>query len=383
MIAARRAGIDPFLAMDVLARANQRARAGKAVFHLETGQPGCRAPKSALEAAVAALESENLGYTEALGRPALRQRIARHYGETYGVEISPERVIVTSGSSAGFILAFLAAFDAGACLAMAVPGYPAYRNTARALDLEPLLVRCGPEEDFRLRPEALSRLNRWQGALMASPANPTGTMMSRDEIGAIADICRQRSAWLISDEIYHGICYGAPGETALSVAPNSIVINSFSKYYAMTGWRIGWMIVPEALVRPIERLAQNLYISPPAISQVAALAAMDARHELDGHVALYSRNRARLIKALQSAGLSAMAPSDGAFYLFVDVSSFGLSASRMADRLLEEAGVAVTPGLDFDPEQGERWLRLSYAGGESEITAAADALVEWCGNWRR
>jgi aspartate/methionine/tyrosine aminotransferase len=378
MTSARRAQIDPFLAMDVLARANQRARAGKAVFHLEAGQPGCRAPRAALDAAAAALESENLGYTEALGRPALRQRIARHYREAYDVDISPDRVIVTSGSSAGFILAFLAVFDAGARLAMAVPGYPAYRNTAKALDLEPVLVRCGPEQNFRLSAEALRLLNHWHGVLIASPANPTGTMMSRDEISAIADICEQQNAWLISDEIYHGICYGARGETALSVAPDAIVINSFSKYYAMTGWRIGWMIAPERLVRPIERLAQNLYISPPAISQVAALAAMDATDELDSHVALYARNRSLLIEALRHAGLNTMAPADGAFYLFADVSSFGLGATRMAEQLLEEAGVAVTPGLDFDPEQGESWLRLSYAGGESEIAAAASALVKWC-----
>ena len=378
MTPARRAQVDPFLAMDVLARANRRAEAGKAVYHLEAGQPGCSAPRAALEAAATALTSENLGYTEALGRPALRDRVARHYGESYGVDLAPERVIVTSGSSAGFILSFLAAFDAGSRLAMAVPGYPAYRNTAKALDLEPVLVRCGPEEDFRLSALALSRLNRWHGALIASPANPTGTMMSRSEIGDIADLCAQRKAWLISDEIYHGICYGAPGETALSVAPDAIVINSFSKYYAMTGWRIGWMIVPEVLVRPIERLAQNLYISPAAISQVAALAAMDATSELDGHVALYARNRSVLIAALRAAGLTTIAPADGAFYLYVDVSGFGLAASRLAERLLDEAGVAVTPGLDFDPEQGERWLRLSYAGSENEILAAADALVRWC-----
>jgi aspartate/methionine/tyrosine aminotransferase len=377
MTISRRAQIDAFLAMDVMARANQRARAGKAVFHLETGQPGCRAPKGALDAAAAALNSENLGYTEALGRPALRERIARHYREAYDVDLPASRVVVTTGSSAGFILAFLAAFDAGDRLAMAIPGYPAYRNTAKALDLEPVLIRCGPEQNFRLSPAALSQRNEWHGALIASPANPTGTMMSRGEIGAIADVCAQRDAWLISDEIYHGITYGAHAETALSVAPDAIIINSFSKYYSMTGWRIGWMIVPEELVRPIERLAQNLYISPAAISQVAALAAMDATVELDGHVALYARNRRRLIDALRNAGLGTMAPADGAFYLYADVSQFG-SASRMSERLLDEVGVAATPGLDFDPEDGDRWLRLSYAGGEVEIAAAADALVAWC-----
>jgi aspartate/methionine/tyrosine aminotransferase len=377
MITSKRAQIDAFLAMDVMARANRRARSGKAVFHLETGQPGCSGPRAALAAAAAALGTDNLGYTEALGRPALRERIARHYGEAYGVDVPASRVVVTTGSSAGFILAFLAAFDAGDRLAMAAPGYPAYRNTAKALDLEPVFIRCGPEENFRLHPEALSRSNQWHGALIASPANPTGTMMTRDEIGAIADMCAQRDAWLISDEIYHGITYGSRGETALGVAPDAIVINSFSKYYAMTGWRIGWMIVPEDLVRPIERLAQNLYISPAAISQVAALAAMDANVELDGHVALYARNRKRLIAALKTSGIDMMAPADGAFYLYADVSRFG-SASRMAERLLDEAGVAVTPGLDFDPEDGDRWLRLSYAGSEAEVAAAADAFVAWC-----
>lgn len=359
-----------------MARANERARSGRAVFHLETGQPGCLAPQKALEAAARALTTDNLGYTEALGRPALRERIARHYGEAYGVSVAASRVVVTNGSSAGFILAFLAAFDAGDRLAMAVPGYPAYRNTAKALDLEPVFIRCGPEENFRLHPEALSASNQWHGALIASPANPTGTMMSRDEIAAIADVCAQRDAWLISDEIYHGITYGARGETALAVAPDAIIINSFSKYYAMTGWRIGWMIVPEELVRPIERLAQNLYISPPAISQVAALAAMDSGEEIDRHVALYARNRKRLIEALRAAGIEQIAPADGAFYIYADVSRFG-SASRLAELLLDEAGVAVTPGLDFDPEEGDRWLRLSYAGSEDEVAAAAKALVAW------
>lgn len=378
MTPARRAQIDAFLAMDVLSRANERARAGNAVFHLEAGQPGCAAPKVALEAAAAALAVDKLGYTEALGRPALRRRIARHYGEAYGVDLPFERVIVTSGSSAAFILAFLAAFDAGTRLAMAVPGYPAYRNTAKALDLEPVLVRCGPDEGFRLTPSALAKINQWHGVLIASPANPTGTMMSRDAIGAIGELCAERKAWLISDEIYHGICYGLRADTALSVAPNAIVINSFSKYYAMTGWRVGWMVVPEAMVRPIERLAQNLYISPPAISQVAALAAMDAKVELDGHVALYARNRSRLIDALRKAGMRTLAPADGAFYLYADVSGFGLGADRLAERLLEEAGIAATPGFDFDPEQGDRWLRLSYAGSESEVADAANALLHWC-----
>ena len=377
MTISRRAQIDAFLAMDVMARANRRALSGKAVFHLETGQPGCRAPKEALAAAAAALGTDNLGYTEALGRPALRERIARHYGEAYGVDLPASRVVVTTGSSAGFILAFLAAFDAGDRLAMAVPGYPAYRNTAKALDLEPVFIRCGPEENFRLHPDALSRSNHWHGALIASPANPTGTMMTREEIAAIADVCARRDAWLISDEIYHGITYGPRGETALSVAPDAIIINSFSKYYAMTGWRIGWMIVPESLVRPIERLAQNLYISPAAISQVAALAAMEATTELDSHVALYGRNRARLLEALRRAGITTIAPADGAFYLYADVSRFG-SASRMAEQLLDEAGVAATPGLDFDPQEGDGWLRLSYAGSETEVAAAADAFAKWC-----
>lgn len=376
MTTSRRAKIDAFLAMDVMARANERARNGKAVFHLETGQPGCRAPKEALEAAAHALATDNLGYTEALGRPALRARIARHYGEAYGADIPASRIVVTNGSSAGFILAFLAAFDAGDRLAMAVPGYPAYRNTAKALDLEAVFIRSGPEQNFRLHPEALAANNHWHGALIASPSNPTGTMMSRDEIAAIADVCAQRDAWLISDEIYHGITYDTRAETALAAAPDAIIINSFSKYYAMTGWRIGWMVVPDELVRPIERLAQNLYISPPAISQVAALAAMDAGAELDGHVALYARNRQRLINALRAGGLELIAPADGAFYVYVDVSKFG-SATRIAERLLDEAGVAVTPGLDFDPEDGDRWLRLSYAGGEEEVSAAANALTAW------
>lgn len=375
---ARRSHVDPFIVMDVLARANRRAEQGLPVYHLEAGQPGCPAPRLALDAAAAALRAENLGYTEALGRPALRQRLSKYYAQTHHLEVPPERIILTTGSSAGFILAFLAAFDPGQRLAMATPGYPAYRNTARAVGLEPVLVRTGPNDQFRLHASALKELGAFDGVLVASPANPTGTMLGRDELADIAALCAARGAWLISDEIYHGISFEAAAVSALAVAPDAIVINSFSKYYAMTGWRIGWMVVPEALVRPIERLAQNLFISPPTISQVAALAALDAGGELEEHVRLYASNRATLLAALREIGLKIIAPADGAFYVYGDITPLGLDSESLSRTLLDETGVAATPGLDFDQEQGRNWMRFSYAGSRAEVTAGAEALVAWC-----
>lgn len=373
-----RGRVDPFLAMDVLDRANTLARSGRTVFHLEAGQPGTRAPERALEAARRALEDDRLGYTEAVGRPALRERISRFYRDTYAVDVAPERIVITTGSSAGFLLAFIALFESGQRLAMAVPGYPAYRNIALALGLHPHFIPCREAEQFRLTAATIAAARDIDGVLIASPGNPSGTVIAADELAAIADICDKRKLKLVSDEIYHGITYGGRAQTALAFTPNAVVINSFSKYFSMTGWRIGWMVVPEDLVRTIERLTQNFYISPPTISQVAALAALDATAELDGHVHTYARNRTRLLAALKDAGFGAMAPADGAFYLYANVSPFGLDATTFANRLLEETGVAATPGHDFDPFEGDRWIRFSYAGAESEVEGAATALVKWC-----
>lgn len=383
MIQSSRSRVDPFVAMDVLDRANALARAGRTVFHLEAGQPGTRAPKRALEAARQALDKDVLGYTEAMGRPALRERIARHYREVEGVEVAPERIVVTTGSSAGLLLAFLSLFEAGQTLAMTVPGYPAYRNIAHALGLRPSFIPCRERENFKLTAQAIAATEGIDGVLVASPANPSGTVIEERDLADIVDACGKRKLRLISDEIYHGITYGARARTALAFSRDVVVINSFSKYYSMTGWRIGWMVVPDDLVRTIERLTQNFYISPPTISQVAALAALDSRDELDGYVRTYGANRARLLAALKEAGFGTLAPADGAFYLYADVAPFNLDAPTFAKRLLDETDVAATPGHDFDPFEGDRWVRFSYAGAPSEIAGAADALITWCRALRR
>jgi aspartate/methionine/tyrosine aminotransferase len=378
VITSSRSRVDPFLAMDVLDRANALAGAGRTVFHLEAGQPGTPAPRLALEAARRALGSEALGYTEAMGRPALRQRIARHYREREGVDVAPERVIITTGSSAGFLLAYIALFETGQTLAMTVPGYPAYRNIAHALGLKPHFIACRERAHFRLTATAIAGARDVDGVLIASPANPSGTVIAEPELAAIVELCAQRNLPLVSDEIYHGITYGERARTALAFSNEAVVINSFSKYFSMTGWRIGWMVVPEKLVRTIERLAQNFYISPPTIAQVAAMAALDSTDELDGHVRTYAANRTRLLAALKHAGFREWAPADGAFYLYAKVSPFNLDASTFTRRLLDETGVAATPGHDFDPFEGDRWVRFSYAGAPSEIEGAAAALVTWC-----
>lgn len=379
MDASSRAQVAAFLAMDVLSEANRLEASGQRIFHLETGQPGGAAPKAARDAARRALDEDPLGYTEALGRPALKAAIAGHYAAQYGLEIDPKRVIVTTGSSSAFILSFLALFDAGQGLAMPVPGYPAYRNTALALNLKPIGVAAGPETQFQIPLDMLWKTNAAHGLLIASPGNPTGTVIPHTELAHLAALCREKRWRLVSDEIYHGLIYDVRAETALNVAPDAIVINSFSKYFAMTGWRIGWMIVPDSLVRPIERLAQNLFISPPAISQVAALAALsaDAKAELETLVRGYRRNRDRLKAALSAAGLTRIAPADGAFYLYADISAFGDDSATLAKRLLNETGVAVTPGWDFDPDCGGAWIRLSYAGTERDVTEAAERLTAW------
>ena len=379
----RRSQVDPFLAMDVLDRANTLARAGRTIFHLETGQPGTKAPKLALEAAADALQNDALGYTEALGRPALREGISRHYRRTHGLEIAPERVVITTGSSAGFLLAFIALFDAGQSLAMALPGYPAYRNTAAATGVRPHFIDCREASQFRLRASDLAQVNDIAGLLIASPGNPSGAVIAAHDLQEIVQLCAKRKIWLISDEIYHGITYDGAAQTALAYSSDVVVINSFSKYFSMTGWRIGWMVVPEALARPIERLAQNLYISPPTISQIAACAALDASEELDGHVRSYAENRACLLSALREAKFGTIAPADGAFYLYADISPFGIDANKFTQTLLDETGIAATPGLDFDPVEGHRWVRFSYAGAQAEVAGAAQAMTKWCSKLAR
>jgi aspartate/methionine/tyrosine aminotransferase len=376
---ATRSAIDPFIVMDVMAVANAREAKGEGVIHMEVGQPGTPAPRAARERAIEAMRSERLGYTEALGTLALRARIARYIAERYGVSVAPERVVVTSGSSAGFVLAFLALFDAGARVGLPSPGYPCYRQIANALGLKPRLIETSGQGRWMPTVADVQTLGAEgsAGLLLASPNNPTGTMAGAPRLREIAQACCKHRLWFISDEIYHGLEYDAPAETALAHSDEAIVVNSFSKYFSMTGWRVGWMVVPEALVRPIERLAQNLYISPPAISQVAALGAFDGIDELEAIKAGYARNRAMLLEELPRAGFTTILPADGAFYLYADVSRFTPDSEAFAKAMLAEIGVAVTPGIDFDPVHGRNYLRFSYAGPESAMREAARRIRDW------
>ncbi len=374
----RRGQVPPFIAMDVLRAANERAAAGEDVLHLEVGQPSTPAPAAVLAAARNALGAETLGYTDALGLPALREAIAAHYRDAYGVAVEPARVVVTTGSSGAFMLAFLAAFDAGDRVAMAAPGYPAYRNILTALDLVPVELPAGPAERYQMTLDLLrSHSGHLDGLIVASPANPTGTMIAPDELAALARYCGNMGIRFVSDEIYHGIVYGATAATALAASAEAIVVNSFSKYFSMTGWRLGWMVVPPDMLRAVECLAQNLYISPPALSQHAALAAFGCRAELDANVARYAVNRALLLEELPKAGLSRFAPADGAFYLYADVAHLTNDSPEFCRRMLREIGVACTPGIDFDPARGHASLRISFAGSTGTMAEAARRLKAW------
>ncbi len=374
---AKRGLVPPFIAMDVLRAANERQARGEEVLHLEVGQPALGAPERALAAARRALADGKLGYTEALGLPTLRARIARHYADYYGVVVPAERIVVTTGSSAGFVMAFLAAFDAGDRVALGAPSYPAYRNILTALDIEPVILPTTLATRFQPSIEHLDKAGPLDGLIVASPSNPTGTMLEPARLAALSHACAARGIRLISDEIYHGISYGRPAATALAFGKDVVVINSFSKYYAMTGWRIGWMVVPADFVRAAECLAQNLYISPPALSQIAAEAALDCRAELDLVVEGYARNRALLLAELPKAGFERIAPADGAFYLYADVAHLTNDSSELCRRMLAETGVAATPGIDFDMERGHASLRFCFAGAEADIAAAAARLNAW------
>src|SRR5215472_8091150 len=377
MRVSRRGLVPPFIAMDVLRAANERELAGGDVVHLELGQPGSSAPEPVLEAARRALTSERIGYTDALGIAPLRQAIAAHYRTQYGVAVDPAEVVVTTGSSAAFQLAFLAAFEPGARVGLAVPGYPAYRNILTALDIEPMLIAVGENAHYQPNPELLAGIGALDGLIIASPANPTGTMIGAADLTRLAGYCREHGIRLVSDEIYHGITYETAAATARAFTREAIIVNSFSKYYSMTGWRLGWMLVPPDLARSVECLAQNFYISPPALSQIAALSVFGCRAELDSHVDRYRTNRDLLIGALGSAGLTRFAPAQGAFYLYVDVSTLTRNSEEFCRRLLAETGVAVTPGLDFDPVDGGGWVRLSFAGTTESVAEAARRLKAW------
>ena len=373
-----RGAVAPFHALEVLKAANAAEASGRSVLHVEVGEPTTGAPTAVRAAAARTLDETHLGYTEALGLPALRERIAAHYRDRYDIEVAAERVVVTTGSSGAFMLSFLAAFDAGDRVVLAAPTYPAYRNILTALDVEAVIVPSGPESHFQPSPAVLDSVEgRIDGLLVASPANPTGSMLNRDALEGLIAYCRERRVRFISDEIYHGITYEQHAETALAFTDNAIVINSFSKYYCMTGWRLGWMIVPENLCRPAERLAQNLFILPPALSQHAALHAFDCGAELDANVARYARSRGHLLRELPRAGFTRLAPADGAFYLFADINDLTNDSVDFCRRMLEETGVATTPGIDFDADSGHRFLRFSFAGHTEDVVEAARRLRGW------
>jgi len=373
--------IPPFIVMDVMRAANEREVAGELVLHMEVGQPSTGAPKGVVDAVKETVGADKLGYTDALGIPALRFRIAQYYKAQYGVTIDPARVVVTTGSSGGFVLSFLAAFDVGDRVALVSPGYPAYRNILSALGIEVVEILTGPETNFQptseLLAQEMSKNGIFQGLIIASPSNPTGTMITPDELKSLVAFCDANSVRLISDEIYHGITYGTVAETAVTLSDDVIVINSFSKYFSMTGWRIGWMIVPEDLLRSIECLAQNLFISAPSLSQIAGLAAFECREELDQNVKRYTVNRELLLRELPKSGFSNLASADGGFYIYADVGTLTNNSSEFCERMLAEVGIAATPGTDFDPTRGHRYLRFSFSGEASVMVEAAARLYEW------
>ena len=376
-----RGQVPPFIVMDVMAEANRREVAGEDVLHLEVGQPSTGAPSGVIEVAQATLVSDKLGYTEALGIDPLRERIARYYGETHDIDLAADRVVVTTGSSGGFMLAFLSAFDTGDRVALADPGYPAYRNILSALGIEAVAIPTTIDDRYQPTPELLDRVVRETGAIdgliVASPANPTGTMLAAAEMKALTGYCDANGIRLISDEIYHGITYEGAGETALIFTDNAFIVNSFSKYYSMTGWRVGWMVVPEDLHRSVECLAQNLFISVPALSQRAACAAFDCREELDANVLRYAANRELLLRELPKAGLDRLAPADGAFYIYAEVGHLTNDSEAFCRQILAETGVAMAPGTDFDRERGRATVRISFAGDTATMGEAARRLQAW------
>ena len=379
----RGASAPPFLVMDVITAANARQAAlppaAPHVIRMEVGQPGTGAPAGAVAAVIAALKAgAPMGYTEAFGLRSLRARIARHYADWYGVEVAPRRIAVTVGASGAFPLAFLAAFDPGDRVAMATPFYPPYVNILTALGIEPVMLEAGPETRFQPTVAMLERLMpRPDGLIVASPCNPAGTMLQPAEMTAIAAWCHAAGVRLISDEIYHGLHHDHPIVTAATLSPSAVVVNSFSKYWSMTGWRIGWMVLPEDLLRPVECLAQNLFISAPHIAQVAAEAAMDCAEELGANVARYRRSREVLLAGLPAAGFPRLSPADGAFYLYADVSDRTNDSPGFCARMLAEAGIAATPGVDFDRTRGHRFVRFSYCGPTADMAAAVERLSAW------
>ncbi|MCR9257498.1 MAG: pyridoxal phosphate-dependent aminotransferase [Alphaproteobacteria bacterium] len=378
----QRGRLAPFLALDVLATATALEREGRDIVHLEIGQPSTPAPKAALESARRALDETNIGYTVAAGLPELRQRISDWYRQRYGARVPIERVLITQGSSGAFQLAFLAAFEAGDKVALAAPCYPAYPKILRTLGIEPVFLKARPEDAFQPTPqvmeEAMAEHGALDGLIIANPNNPTGAMVHQDELNALMDWCDTNEVRVIADEIYHGISF-AGEETTIVENPHSVVINSFSKYFSMTGWRLGWMVVPEDMVQTVERLQQSLAICAPSISQYAAIGAFDGIQELESNVARYRENRQILLDGLAETGLTQLAPADGAFYIYAGVDDVANDSSAFARDLLEQEGVATTPGIDFDPVNGDKAIRLSFAGKPEDMREALVRIKRFTG----
>jgi aspartate/methionine/tyrosine aminotransferase len=370
------------MVMDVMAAAALLEAKGARVVHMEVGQPAAPAPATAIAAAQAALAHGRIGYTETLGIPSLRARIARHYADAYNLALDPARVVVTTGSSGGFVLAFLSLFEPGDRVALANPGYPPYRHILSALGCEPVLIETSAETRWALSAKALIAEHHKKplaGVVVASPANPTGTMMDADTLSRLIAVAEAQGIRVISDEIYHGLDYAFGAETAAKLSERALVINSFSKYFCMTGWRVGWMVVPESLVRAVERLQGNLAISVPTLSQAAAQAAFDGRAEMEAVKHGYEANRRILTQGLPKAGLDKFLPVDGAFYLYADISKFSDDSLDFAKRMLNEVHVAATPGIDFDPVNGHNFLRFCYAGSSVEMHEAVQRIGNWLG----
>ncbi|MDE0673739.1 MAG: aminotransferase class I/II-fold pyridoxal phosphate-dependent enzyme [bacterium] len=374
-----RSRVPPFHVMEVMKAAALTEAGGGDVLHLEVGQPMRPAPIRVLEAARKGLIEDRLGYTAATGLGALRERVGRFYEDRYGLDVSPDRVVMTIGASAGFVLSCLALFDPGDRVAMTVPGYSAYRNVLSALGLELVEVRVDAGTRFAPSTERLEMAGPLDGLVVASPSNPTGVTLTPEELGAVVDFCETSGTALISDEIYHGIHYGERAAGALEFSDEVVVVQSFSKYFSMTGWRLGWLVVPPRMFRPVERLSQNLFIAPPTVSQLGAMEAFECTGELDAIVADYAKSREVLVNGLAEAGISRIAPPDGAFYVYADISHLGMDSPTLCARWLKEIGVAVTPGIDFDPEQGDRWVRFSYSESTEDIAEAVRRLKGWSG----
>ena len=372
----KRGNVDPFIVMDVMEAAREAEESGRRIIHMEVGQPGTPAPKQATNSVVESMTKNNLGYTVALGLPELRKRISELYGEWYNVDINPKRIAITPGSSSAFVASFTSLFDSGDRVGIAAPGYPSYKQILKALDLVPVTIQTIIENRFQPLPQNLPN-NDLSGFLIASPANPTGSMLDYKSLSDLIHISQENNISFISDEIYHGIEYEKKAVTALEITDDCYVINSFSKYFSMTGWRIGWIIVPENHIRQIESIVQNMFICAPHVSQVAAIAAIDAKDELEYNMSVYRENRSLMIEGLAKAGFTEIAPPDGAFYIYADISKFSNNSFKFARDILDEAGIAITPGFDFDAERGNETIRFSYAGTTDDMKEGLSRLYKF------